>query len=310
MEAAGVKEIITYMRSVASTKNKMRLTFRYIIRVLKKSAQLAWDDKSEVILRRHVKEAIEKHCIGPERQFMDRQMEKGKALKIVFTEGGRVGSVNGLYVTGSGDDLAGSVGPVDAWLKKVEDPDHARYAVTGVVKEAGSQVQDSIRDVQAAVFKLYGINLEAEYFVHMKFRQKAGEDVEGPSAGITQFLALASLLGDPRLPEDKRMPIKLRQDIAITGAMEITEASPDGDIRVSAIGGTNQKIDGAKKTGIRYVIIPKENYDNNFNHNITGVKVIGAATVLEYLDLMTYKEEAKDFFYQFNVKTYDNKVNV
>jgi ATP-dependent Lon protease len=69
-----------------------------------------------------------------------------------------------------------------------------------------------------------------------------GTPKDGPSAGVTIFTALASLL----------MKKKIRTNIAMTG--EITLRG-----RVTAIGGLKEKILAAKRNKIKTILIPKEN---------------------------------------------------
>jgi endopeptidase La len=85
---------------------------------------------------------------------------------------------------------------------------------------------------------------------------------DGPSAGTALTVAIYSIL----------LNRKIRNDIAITG-----EITLDG--RVTAIGGLEEKLVGAKKAGVKLALIPKENelhlekvkernnnlLDNNFN---------------------------------------------
>lgn len=66
---------------------------------------------------------------------------------------------------------------------------------------------------------------------------------DGPSAGVAMATAIVSLLSDR----------KVRHDVAMTGEITLTG-------RVLAIGGLTEKLMAAKRSGIKKVIIPKQNY--------------------------------------------------
>jgi len=65
---------------------------------------------------------------------------------------------------------------------------------------------------------------------------------DGPSAGAALTLSLYSLL----------IQKKIRHDIAMTGEINL-----EGNI--TAIGGLEEKLEGAKLAGVKLVLIPKEN---------------------------------------------------
>jgi lon-related putative ATP-dependent protease len=282
-----VLEIISHMRQGASSNKKLRMRFRRVIGILRRGAQFAWDEGDEWIRPDHIERAI-KFNVPIERAEMEEHVKKGRKYKIIQTEGTAIGLVNGLVVISSGHSeyFAGDVAPVAAWMHEVDDPEKADFIVTGVAGETTSEwVQDSIKAVRTSIYKLYDIDIAKTRYVHMSFLQSAG--VDGPSAGTTMTLALMSLLGDPDLPEKERVPIPIRQDMAVTGTVEIAAIGED-DVRVGPIGGAWEKCMGAAEWNLKGCIVPQENYDNTLDKSIQKtIRVVPAKTLKEYFDILT-----------------------
>jgi ATP-dependent Lon protease len=105
---------------------------------------------------------------------------------------------------------------------------------------------------------------------------------DGPSAGITIFTVLCSLL----------LKKKIRSDIAMTG--EITLRG-----RVLAIGGLKEKILAAKRNGINTILIPKENERElqevpaELKENLEIILVENAIESLNYSFFQEKKTERK-----------------
>jgi Lon-like ATP-dependent protease len=301
MEAEGVAECLKYIRRRATDKHSIKLMFRAIIKVLKKSSQLCYDNGDTVIRLAYVKDAIENFTASIEQQLLENDMLKTNAIKILDTKGSKVGIVNGLAVAGEDryHQGAGQVLPIESWVQFVDDKDKADYIVTGIVKEKGWDVEDSVQEVRTAINRMYGIDIKKQCYVHIKFSQTRAD---GPSAGITMTLALMSWLGDPKdfkqrlkihlasgklFSEFESLSVPIRQDIAVTGALQIREETK-GDVRISAIGGVDAKIRGANRCGIHYVILPKENYDQKIMSpkDYNGTIPLSASTVLEYWEMI------------------------
>ena len=311
-----VKLVIGHSRRKASAANKMLLQMRPYIQDIKKSAQLTWykpgrtiqcscqmNTKSDMIHASDMQAAIDNFAKPIEQQILDAAIDRRAPYRLSLPKDEvALGIVNGLVVISRGEDEEGKTGDVavvTAWLKKVDLMDKgiknpkARFVVTGATQEnKDTWISNSIETVKTAILQLYGIDLETEYYVHVSFIQSDPKGMDGPSAGITMTLAIMSQLGDPRIPQEQRVPVPMRQDTAITGTVENFPAG--GDVRVGPIGGVFEKSYGARKRNIMRVILPKENRENTyFDRFSAGMEVIGAETVLEYFDLMRADKKSR-----------------
>lgn len=276
-----VTEIISLMARGASSNRKLRMRFRRVIGILRRAAQFAWDESDQFIRPEHVDRAIEFN-VPAEEAVIREHIEKNSDYKIMYKEGERLGIVNGLAVwsRGNPDYMAGDVIPVAAWMNKVDDSKRAEFIVTGINQEENTWVSDSIRAVRTSIYRMYGIDLAKDYYVHVSFLQNRG--VDGPSAGTTMTLAIMSIL------EEK----PIRQDIAVTGTVEVVATGEGEDVRVGPIGGAWQKALGAKRYGLRAVIVPKENFENTLDKTIQRkIRVVPARTVREYFSILTSPPE-------------------
>ena len=106
---------------------------------------------------------------------------------------------------------------------------------------------------------------------------------------MSNFILAAELCFRFRFRENDLVmhSIPIRQDIAITGEINITEEMK-GDVKVSAIGGAVTKARGAKRYGIYYVIVPSINREINVvkDNIVPNVKILGATTAREYFQLL------------------------
>ena len=147
----------------------------------------------------------------------------------------RVGSVTGLAWTSVGGEIL----EVDVTVMRGPE----RLTLTGqlgdVMKESAHAALSYIRS-NAKTLKL-----KPDFFTKKEIHIHLPEGAipkDGPSAGITMAMAMVSAIsGKPA-----------RSDVAMTG--EITLRG-----NVLAIGGLNEKLLAAKRSGIKTVLIPKEN---------------------------------------------------
>ena len=306
MEAGGCKAIIDFVRTKASSKDKLKVMFRIVIKLLKKSAQLSWDAGDTIIREKYVLDAIENSTASIEEQILENELKKTQRLTLVESKGVKFGQINGLAVVGAGryNEGAGNVIQLQGYLKLVDDPKYADFLITMTGKvindaENNTMMAASKADVRTAIMRMYNIDIKTQAYVHIKF---AGSDAEGPSAGITMTELIMHSLGEPDefkqrlalhqhqgrpLSEFVMHSIPIRQDIAVTGEINITEEMK-GDVKVSAIGGAISKARGAKRYGIYYVIVPSINREINVvrDNIVPDVKILGATTAREYFQLL------------------------
>jgi ATP-dependent Lon protease len=162
-----------------------------------------------------------------------------------------VGVVTGLAWTANGGDIM--------LIEALRMPGTGRLTVTGqlgdVMRESVDAAYSYVRSRAAALGIDDSVFRESDLHVHLP----AGAiPKDGPSAGITLTLAIASALsGRP-----------VRRDVAMTG--EVTLRG-----KVLEIGGVKEKVLSAYRAGLREVIMPKANekdlreVPDDVKHNMT-----------------------------------------
>ncbi len=269
------KEIIDEGRRRSDKKDSLTTKFRPMIAIVKTAATLAMNEGLEMVDRKHVKEAIENHCMTIQKQILDHQMsERGMFLEIK-PEGAKLGQIYGLAVIRDpySGEMTGNVLTVKGFLekrnKRHENNLQGYYKVTGIAKEGKERfITDSVAKVRSVILQKYGVDIAQEYFTHIDFAQAYG--VDGPSAGVTMTILLCSLIeGKP-----------IRQDVAVTGEINV---SVDDTVPVTAVGGLHEKIKVAEMWGFKKVIIPAKNYKHSIEPNDYGIEVIAGETLEDYL---------------------------
>ena len=168
-------------------------------------------------------------------EVVERYLGVPKFRTRLRTEESRVGSVTGLAWTSVGGDIL----HVDVTVMDGRE----RLTLTGqlgdVMKESAQAALSYLRSRAKMIGLPNGFARGKEIHVHLP---EGAIPKDGPSAGITMAMAMFSAIsGRPA-----------RGDVAMTG--EITLRG-----EVLAIGGLNEKLLAAQRSGIRKVIIPKEN---------------------------------------------------
>ncbi len=269
------EEIIDEGRRRSNKKEALSTKFRPMISLVKTAATLAMNEGLELVEKRHVKEAIEKHCKTIQKQILEHQMsERGELLEI-SPEGAKLGQIYGVAVVKDSysGEMTGNVLTVKGFLekrdKRYDNSLKGYYKVTGIAKEGQEQfITDSIAKVRSVILQKYGVDIAQEFFTHIDFAQ--AYSVDGPSAGVTMTILLCSLLeGKP-----------IRQDVAVTGEINV---SVNDVVPVTAVGGLHEKIKAAEMWGFKKVIVPAKNYKHSIDPNDYSIEVIPGETLEDYL---------------------------
>jgi ATP-dependent Lon protease len=166
---------------------------------------------------------------------LDKYLGSPEFLREETEKKSMIGVTCGMVVTQAGGDIV--------YIEATKMPGKGNLMLTGqlgdVMKESAQAALSYVRthaDQLAIPVDFYD-----KYDIHIHVPEGAVPK-EGPSAGITIFVSLVSIL--------KSKPVK--RDVAMTG--EITLRG-----RVLPIGGVKEKVLGAYRAGIKTVILPKAN---------------------------------------------------
>ena len=154
----------------------------------------------------------------------------------------KVGVVYGLYANSVG---TGGVLPIQAVF--IPSQTMLSLKTTGYLERV---IKESAEVACSLAWKYLPIKLKDKYLIEWKDKPlgfhihcpDGSVPKDGPSAGIALTLVLYSLLTNK----------KIDNYVAMTGEINL-----EGNI--TAIGGLEQKLEGAKRAGIKKVLIPKEN---------------------------------------------------
>ncbi len=114
------EKIIDEGRRRSNKKEALSTKFRSMISLVKTAATLAMNEGLELVEKRHVKEAIEKHCKTIQKQILEHQMsERGEILEI-SPEGAKLGQIYGVAVVKDSysGEMTGNILTVKGFLEK------------------------------------------------------------------------------------------------------------------------------------------------------------------------------------------------
>ncbi len=178
--------------------------------------------------------------------------------RIKNLDNGEIGHVHGLGVSG----FLGSTIEIEAAVF------HAKKKGTGTIKfndTAGSMAKDSVFNAASVIRKITDKDIK-DYDIHVNVI--GGGKIDGPSAGAAITICIISAL----------MEKPIRQDIAITG-----EISLRGNIK--PVGGIFEKIYGARRKGIKLVIVPKDN-EKEVPQGLEDIEVKSLSRIEELMEIV------------------------
>jgi len=237
------------------------------------------------------------------KDMVDNYLEKPTSNPKKIFPSDEIGVINGLYATTNGP---GGVLPILVY--KNYNGDKFKLRLTGQQK---SVMRESIKfsfTIATNLLKdIYVDEFKKNYPLGLHIHTPDGSTPkDGPSAGGAFTTALISRILDK----------KIKNNIAMTGEIETNGM-------LTAIGGLDCKLMGAKKAGVKLVFIPKENeddYNKIIKRNLTlidddfKVKIVShISEILEYVLLdekivnkLREKNKTKDITFEktFDIKTY------
>jgi ATP-dependent Lon protease len=174
-----------------------------------------------------------RHAVGP--QSLERYLGHRLYAHEALDKDDEVGVASGLAWTAAGGEIL--------VVEALKMPGSGRVLTTG---QLGEVMKESVQAAHSYVrSRADMLEIEAEAFsnydIHIHF-PAAGVPKDGPSAGITVGLVIASVLSDK----------PIRHDVAMTG-----EVSLRG--KVLAVGGLREKAIAAYRAGIRALLFPTVN---------------------------------------------------
>jgi len=194
---------------------------REIGTLLRKAARKILEDRKR---RVRITEADLENYLGPPRFLPESEARVSQ-----------VGVATGMYYTPVGGDIM--------FVEVSAVPGKGQLILTGQLGEVMKESARAALTYAKKNGKRFGIDLKALEELDLHIHVPAGAvPKEGPSAGVAITSALISALTE----------VPVRHDVAMTGEITLTG-------RVLPIGGVKEKVLGARRAGIREVILPQAN---------------------------------------------------
>jgi ATP-dependent Lon protease len=189
---------------------------------------------------------------------IDKQPLIGVVNGLAWTAvGGDVLKIEAIKLRGKGTvKLTGSLGDV------MKESAHIAFSVVKILIDSGMLKVNKAEEVEVSeIYKRYDLHIHVP---------EGATPKDGPSAGITMAVAIASILSEKRVDNK----------VAMTGELTLTG-------KVLPIGGLKEKLIAAYKAGVTKALIPEKNYERDLEDIPAEVKdaieIIGVSVIDEVL---------------------------
>jgi len=246
------KDAVARVLEFASRKmedaQKLSIHMRSIVDLLSEADYFAGEDKSKVVLRKHVQQAIDAQIRRVDRMRSRIYEEIQRGTILIETDGARIGQVNALSVIDLGDFAFAQPSRVTA---TVHVGDGGVMDIEREVELGGPIHSKGVFILSAFLSGRYARKKPLSMSASLTFEQSYGM-VDGDSASVAELCGLLSAIAT----------IPIKQNFALTGSV-----NQHG--QVQPIGGVNEKIEGffdvCKRkglTGEQGVLIPHTNVEH------------------------------------------------
>ena len=178
----------------------------------------------------------------------DKKSQVGVANGLAWTSvGGDVLKIEAVKIRGKGSlNVTGNLGAVmkesaqisNSVVKLLIDNKKLKIAQE-LIPQNPQEIEEKIKPEASDIYKRYDIHLHIP---------EGATPKDGPSAGITMALAIASLLSNR----------KIKSDVAMTGELTLTG-------KVLPIGGLKEKLIAAFKAKMKKALIPTKNFQRDLD---------------------------------------------
>ena len=275
-DRTAVGEILKEAQRRAGRRGTLTLRLRELGGLVRVAGDIAREEHVSIVTAEHVLKGklIAKSL---EQQIADRYIEMRKLYRTFAIEGEAVGCVNGLAALNADSSMSeysGIVLPIVAEVTPAQTKSGGRIIATG---QLGEIAKEAVQNVSALIKKYTGEDI-SNHDVHIQF-VGTYEGVEGDSASISVATAVISALEE--VPVD--------QTVAMTGSLSVRGI-------VLPVGGVTAKIEAAAETGLKKVLIPKDNMkdvvlEDRYRDKIEVIPVENLNEVLKHALVSGKKKE-------------------